>query len=47
MFVTLAANAQTRHIVGRDVIAALGPQGMLVNFSRAANIDEGALLDAL
>ncbi len=47
LFVTLAATAQTRHIVGRDVIAALGPQGMLVNISRAANIDEGALLDAL
>ena len=47
LFVTLAANAETRHIVGRDVIAALGPQGMLVNISRAANIDEVALLDAL
>ncbi len=47
LFVTLAATAATRHIVGRDVIAALGPQGMLVNISRAANIDEGALLDAL
>lgn len=47
LFVTLAANAATRHIVGRQVIAALGRQGMLVNISRAANIDEGALLDAL
>lgn len=47
LFVTLAATPATRHIVNRDVIAALGPKGMLVNVSRAANIDEGALLDAL
>lgn len=47
LFVTLAATAATRHIVNRDVIAALGQQGMLVNVSRAANIDEEALLSAL
>ncbi|CAN7645273.1 2-hydroxyacid dehydrogenase [Pararhizobium sp. LjRoot235] len=47
LFVTLAASAATRHIVGRDVIAALGPEGMLINISRASNIDEAALLDAL
>ncbi|AWB50588.1 hydroxyacid dehydrogenase (plasmid) [Gemmobacter aquarius] len=47
LFVTLAATAATRHIVNADVIAALGPAGMLVNVSRAANIDEEALLDAL
>lgn len=47
LFVTLAATPATRHIVDARVIAALGPQGMLVNVSRAANIDEGALLDAL
>lgn len=47
LFVTLAASAATRHIVNADVIAALGPSGMLINISRAANIDENALLDAL
>lgn len=47
LFVTLAASAETRHIVGREVIAALGPEGMVVNISRASNIDEAALLDAL
>jgi lactate dehydrogenase-like 2-hydroxyacid dehydrogenase len=47
LFVTLAASAATRHIVDKDVIAALGPAGMLINISRAANIDEDALLDAL
>ena len=39
-FVTLAANAATRHIVNGKVIEAVGPDGMLINISRAANIDE-------
>lgn len=47
LFVTLAASAETRHIVGEKVISALGPQGMLINISRASNIDEEALLTAL
>lgn len=47
LFVTLAANAATRHIVNAAVIEALGPEGMLINISRAANIDEEALLAAL
>jgi lactate dehydrogenase-like 2-hydroxyacid dehydrogenase len=47
LFVTLAASAATRHIVGAKVIEALGPNGMLINISRASNIDEAALLDAL
>lgn len=47
LFVTLAASVATRHIVGKDVIEALGPEGMVINISRAANVDEGALLDAL
>ncbi|MGY4750255.1 2-hydroxyacid dehydrogenase [Pannonibacter sp. Q-1] len=47
LFVTLAASAATRHIVGPKVIEALGPEGMLINISRASNIDEEALLNAL
>ncbi len=47
LFVTLAATDETRHIVDGGVIAALGPEGLLVNISRARNIDEEALLDAL
>ena len=47
LFVTLAASAATRHIVNDTVIRALGPDGMLINISRAQNIDETALLDAL
>ncbi|MDO1583317.1 2-hydroxyacid dehydrogenase [Rhizobium oryzicola] len=47
LFVTLAASAETRHIVGQNVIEALGPEGMLINISRASNIDEEELLTAL
>ena len=47
LFVTLAASSATRHIVSKQVIEALGPEGMLINISRASNIDEEALLNAL
>ncbi|MFK8033132.1 MAG: 2-hydroxyacid dehydrogenase [Hyphomicrobiales bacterium] len=47
LFVALSASAETRHIVNREVISALGDEGMLINISRASNIDEDALLDAL
>jgi lactate dehydrogenase-like 2-hydroxyacid dehydrogenase len=47
LFVALAASAATRHIVNADVIRAVGPDGMIINISRAANIDEEALLAAL
>jgi lactate dehydrogenase-like 2-hydroxyacid dehydrogenase len=47
LFVTLAATAETRHIVNADVLAALGAEGLLINISRAQNIDEEALLAAL
>jgi lactate dehydrogenase-like 2-hydroxyacid dehydrogenase len=47
LFVTLAASTVTRHIVSRQVIEALGPDGVLINISRASNIDEDALLGAL
>lgn len=47
LFVTLSASADTHHIVNAEVLRSLGPEGMVINISRAANIDEGALLDAL
>lgn len=47
LFVTLAASTETRHIVDKDVLDALGPDGMVINISRAANIDEDALITAL
>ena len=45
--VALAATRETRHIVNDRVLRALGPDGTLINISRAANVDETALLDAL
>ncbi len=47
LFVTLSASAETRDIVCHEVIEALGSEGMLINISRASNIDEAVLLDAL
>ena len=47
LFITATGGPATHHIVDRDVIEALGPEGMLINVSRATNIDEDALLDAL
>lgn len=47
LFVTLAASTATRHIVNAKVLNALGQGGMVINISRAANIDEDALIEAL
>ena len=47
LFIASTANASTHHVVNREVMDALGSEGMVVNISRAANIDEEALLDAL
>lgn len=47
LIVTLAGGAGTQRMVGADVIAALGPDGWLVNVSRGSTMDEAALLAAL
>ena len=47
LIVTLAASEKARHIMGREVIEAPGPAGMVINISRASNVHEAALLDAL
>jgi lactate dehydrogenase-like 2-hydroxyacid dehydrogenase len=47
LIVALAATPETRHIVGARVLQALGAHGTVINISRAANVDEAALLDAL
>lgn len=38
---------ETRHIVNRDVIRALGPKGILVNIARGSVVDEAAMVEAL
>jgi len=47
LFVTVTGGAATRHVINKEVLEALGPGGMIINVSRASNIDESALLDAL
>lgn len=39
--------AATRHLVDGDVLAALGPQGVLINVARGSVVDQSALIDAL
>lgn len=41
------SNEQTRHLVNRDILDALGPQGYVVNIARGAVVDEAALIAAL
>lgn len=38
---------ETRHIVNREVLRALGPQGILVNIARGSVVDDAALVEAL
>lgn len=38
---------ETRHMIGLDVIEALGPEGTLVNIARGSVVDEAALVAAL
>lgn len=42
-----AANDANRALIGREVLGALGPQGILVNIARGSLVNEPALLDAL
>ncbi len=47
LVVATPGGAQTRHLIDRAVIDALGPEGFLVNVSRGSVVDTAALADAL
>ena len=47
LIVACALNDATRRIVGRRVLDALGPNGVLVNIARGVNVDEQELVAAL
>lgn len=47
LVVALVGGPDTRNYVSREVIAALGSDGVIVNISRGTTIDEEAMLEAL
>jgi lactate dehydrogenase-like 2-hydroxyacid dehydrogenase len=47
LMVAAPGGAGTRHIVDREVLEALGPDGILVNVSRGSLVDQEALIAAL
>lgn len=47
LMVACKGGPETRHLVSRAVIDALGPKGTLINVARGTVVDEDALIDAL
>jgi lactate dehydrogenase-like 2-hydroxyacid dehydrogenase len=47
LIVIIPSTPHTQKIVGKEVIEALGPNGILVNVARGAVVDEDALVEAL
>jgi lactate dehydrogenase-like 2-hydroxyacid dehydrogenase len=45
--VACSGGAQTRHLIDARIIAALGPQGTLINVARGSIVDVDALVAAL
>lgn len=39
--------AATHHLINRDVMDAIGPDGVLINVGRGSTVDEAALIEAL
>lgn len=47
LIVACALTEETRDIVNRKVLDALGPKGILINIGRGAHVDESELVAAL
>lgn len=47
LMVVVPGGAATRHLVDAAVLAALGPDGVLVNVGRGSVVDQAALIEAL
>lgn len=47
LMIAARADASNRHAVSRAVLAALGPDGIVVNIARGSIVDEAALIDLL
>lgn len=47
LIVTVSGGPATRHMVSRDVLDALGPDGILISAGRGSVVDQPALIDAL
>lgn len=47
LIVLTPGGSDTKHLVDRQVLKALGPSGVLINISRGSLVDEQALIEAL
>ena len=47
LVLTCPGGAATRHLIGREVLEALGSKGILINVARGSVVDEQALIAAL
>lgn len=47
LIVACPLTEETRHIINREVIDALGPKGVLINIGRGPHVDEPELVSAL
>lgn len=47
LIVVTPGGAETKHLVGRPVFEALGPDGIFINVARGSVVDEAALIQAL
>jgi lactate dehydrogenase-like 2-hydroxyacid dehydrogenase len=47
LVVAAAGGAESRHLISREILAALGSKGFLINIARGTVVDEQALIEAL